>query len=130
MMEIREHTAMYRDHETDLYPPSTLVHIALTNETAEYTFSEWVEQLPTEQAPNYRDLQREYGRCTGRVYVDTEHGVKAVGWFFISAQRYEDTNERYLRGAWVTLEEVPPLDFLPQTEREVHLAKTLQSVSG
>lgn len=26
-----------------------------------------------------------------------------VGWFFISRQRYEDTGETYLRGAWVTV---------------------------
>lgn len=114
-----QHESMYRDHETDLYPASTLVHINLSNDDKGYIFSEWVEQWPADQAPSYQDLQREYGRCTSKVYVDQDNASpKAIGWYFVSRQQYEDGEGKYLRGAWVTLTQLPALDFLPMTVRE------------
>lgn len=52
----------------------------------------------------YRWLRREYGRCTGKVYVDSEGGAPMhVGWVFVKRDRYEDCNETYLLETWVTL---------------------------
>lgn len=52
----------------------------------------------------FRDLQREYGRCTGHVYIDTKsRGTLAIGWVFVSRQKYGDSNDTYLREVWVTL---------------------------
>lgn len=66
------------------------------------------ETFTDDKGDLYRANQREYGRCTGRVFIDTPKGAKAVGWVFVSHQRYEDTNELYLREVWVTLHERKP----------------------
>lgn len=57
----------------------------------------------------YRALQREYGRCIGKVYtqIDGRDGIP-VGWVFQGRDKYEDTGEPYLREVWVTLHEAPP----------------------
>jgi len=34
--------------------------------------------------------------------------TRAVGWVFVSRERYEDTGKPYLREAWVTVHTVPP----------------------
>ena len=57
----------------------------------------------------FREMRREYGRCTGSVYVDTTDGkVKRIGWVFQKRMEYEDyrrgDSERYYtREVWVTL---------------------------
>lgn len=55
----------------------------------------------------YRHAVREYGRCTGKVYIDAADGVKAVGWVFVKRGRYEDTGDTYLREVWVTVHDAP-----------------------
>lgn len=88
--------------------------VTLTNEDKGYRFSEWAEDVPDwwlnddgrpDMGRVYRELQAEYGRCTGSVYVDRAEGGPPirVGWHFLSRQRYEDTREPYLRGAWVSV---------------------------
>jgi hypothetical protein len=99
----------------------------LTNETNGHQFSEFAEDiedwlLDDDGRPRfgeiYRLAQREYGRCTSSVYVDTPHGLRRVGWFFVSRQHYEDTGEPYLRGAWVTIiTETPPVRASVDIER-------------
>ena len=87
------------------------IRISLTNETEGYVFSEVRESLDDYyETPGdvYRALQREYGVCRSKVYVDTSDGPKHVGWYFESRQQYEDTGEHYLRGAWCTLETIEP----------------------
>lgn len=90
------------------------VNITLTNEDKGYQFSDWTDWLDQNDplltddgTPNmgsiYRQAQREYGRCTSSVYVDREGGPVKVGWYFISCEEYEDTHDKYLRGAWVTV---------------------------
>lgn len=50
----------------------------------------------------FRDLRKEYGRCMGHVYIDTEsRGVLAIGWIFRSRQKYEGGEETYIRSVWV-----------------------------
>jgi len=53
----------------------------------------------------FKALQKEYGRCTSKVYVDTKEGTKTIGWVFQGRQRYEDSKEIYLREVWVTRHE-------------------------
>lgn len=56
----------------------------------------------------FRFMRREYGRCTGRVYVDLPgRPAVPVGWIFQARVRYEDCDETYLREVWVTLHERP-----------------------
>lgn len=51
----------------------------------------------------YRAYQAEYGRCESKIYIDTDDGVKAVGWVFLARVGYEDSHDTYLREVWVTL---------------------------
>ena len=51
----------------------------------------------------FRACRREYGRCTGSVYVDTAEGTKRIGWAFQKRERYQDCGETYLHETWVTL---------------------------
>jgi hypothetical protein len=56
----------------------------------------------------FLSLQREYGRCQSKVYIDTSEGVKAIGWVFQKRQKYQDCNDTYLSETWVTLHEEKP----------------------
>lgn len=53
----------------------------------------------------YRHSQREYGRCTGKIYIDAPNGGPPIhcGWVFVGREKYEDVDETYLREVWVTL---------------------------
>src|SRR5437879_3634113 len=42
----------------------------------------------------FRDLRSRFGRCTGKVYIDTKDGTKAIGWVF----RRRTTPGDYLEG--------------------------------
>lgn len=91
------------------------IQITLTNETQGYQFSSWVERLAdtymgedATMGEIYRAALGEYGRPTSKVFVDTDAGPKVVGWFFVKRARYEDTNEQYLQGAWITVGEYEP----------------------
>ena len=56
----------------------------------------------------YRASVKEYGRCTSKVYVDTDDGTQPVGWHFVKRVKYDDADEYYLQGAWVTVGEYVP----------------------
>ncbi len=56
----------------------------------------------------YRAMMREYGRCTGKVYIDTKTGARAIGWVFMKRQTYDDCNETYILETWVTVHKAPP----------------------
>jgi hypothetical protein len=50
----------------------------------------------------YRWCLKEFGRCTGKVYVGNAV-PRHVGWVFVKRDRYEDTGEIFLHETWVTL---------------------------
>ena len=57
----------------------------------------------------FRSLQKEFGRCTGKCYIDMPDGsAKQIGWVFQKRQKYTDCNETYLAETWVTLHSAPP----------------------
>lgn len=83
---------------------------SFVNATTEQRFSE-VEAYETDYdnlGQLYRAMRDEYGRCVSTVYVDTAEGAKKVGWVFQSRQRYEDSQETYLREVWVAVQQGPP----------------------
>lgn len=49
----------------------------------------------------YRRLQREYGRCESKIYVDTARGARECGWVFVKRVPYDDAPGTYLREVWV-----------------------------
>jgi len=54
----------------------------------------------------FRSLQREYGRCIGKVRIDPDG--KVIGWVFEKRVKYEDVNETYLLETWVSLHDDNP----------------------
>ena len=63
----------------------------------------------------FRDMSKEYGRCTGSIYIDQKDGsTKRIGWHFEKRMQYEDARDSwpkekrfYVRGVWVTFLEGP-----------------------
>lgn len=51
----------------------------------------------------FKHFQREYGRCTSSIYVDTPNGTKRIGWVFQKRVQYEDSENYYTREVWITL---------------------------
>jgi hypothetical protein len=56
--------------------------------------------------------RKEHGRCTGKVYIDTDKGPRQIGWVFEKRGRYEDTGEPFLMETWVDLHESEPETIL------------------
>ena len=71
--------------------------------------SEWYETFSTNQGDLYRAMRREYGRCTGKVYVDGQDGfAHHVGWVFQQRKKYDDCAETFLAETWVTFRKGSP----------------------
>jgi hypothetical protein len=66
----------------------------------------------------YKALMREYGRCTGRVYIDLpDKPAKPIGWVFVKRAKYEDTKAPYLQETRVSVHSSPDT-----VTREEHFA--------
>ncbi len=66
------------------------------------------ESFTADKGELYRSCQRQYGRCTSKVYVDAEGGPQSIGWVFVKRERYEDTGANFLQETWVTVHAGPP----------------------
>ena len=55
----------------------------------------------------FTSLQKDHGRCKGKVYIDTSEVSRQVGWVFEKKKKYTDCNESFIRQVWVTLHEQP-----------------------
>ena len=82
------------------------------NETKGYQYGDsgWYEPHTEHIGRLFRSLQREYGRCTGKVHIDTQSGTKPVGWVFEKRMQYEDARSNrpqdyYIRQVWVQVAE-------------------------
>lgn len=58
-----------------------------------------------DQGGLYKALAKEFGRCTGKVFIDLKDGgVRQKGWCFIKRESYDDVpTEKFLQETWVTL---------------------------
>lgn len=86
------------------------VQESYVNRDKGYAFgeSDVYETWTDDKGELYRAMLHEYGRCEGRVYVDTDAGTRPVGWVFVKRDRYEDSDETYLREVWVTVHDLDP----------------------
>lgn len=51
-------------------------------------------------------LQKEYGRCTSKMYIDLKDGsTKAIGWVFARKTQYTDSPDFYYQEVWVEIVE-------------------------
>lgn len=82
-----------------------LVRETYVNATKEYVFGDSGE--PQEAWTNsvgelFRACQREFGRCIGKMYRDSDDGPEQVGWVFSKRMAYEDDRDSfYEREVWV-----------------------------
>jgi len=74
-------------------------------ENAEYGESEQYAPYTSNIGKLFKSLQKEFGRCISKVYIDNKEKSNAIGWVFQKRTRYEDTREIYLQETWVTLYE-------------------------
>lgn len=56
----------------------------------------------------FKACQKEFGRCEGKIYVDTPSGAQQRGWVFARMSRYEDARLKdkdawYCQEVWVTV---------------------------
>lgn len=71
-----------------------------------FLYDDYVTDADDDMSPGdiYRKCLKEYGRCAGKVYVDSKRlGTIHVGWVFVKRDKYEDTGETFLRETWITL---------------------------
>ena len=70
--------------------------------------SDWYEAYTDDEGELFRSLQKEYGRCISKVYVDQVNeplNPKKVGWVFLKKVEYSDVRGQYfLRETWVELQ--------------------------
>jgi hypothetical protein len=90
-----------------------LVQETFINETEGYQFGEsepyepWTDDIGT----LFREFQKEYGGCAGKVHIEKSNGeIKDIGWVFSKKQQYTDSDDWYTREVWVVL-----LDKEPET---------------
>ena len=77
--------------------------------------SGWYETFAETPGELFRANMREYGRCTGKVYVDDAEGkAHPVGWVFQKRIEYQDAHrlsageKTYLQDTWVTYRKGEP----------------------
>jgi hypothetical protein len=57
----------------------------------------------------FKHLLKEYGRCTGKVYINGPHGAATpIGWVFQKRVQYDDCKETYLQEVWASFATVTP----------------------
>lgn len=72
----------------------------------------------------FKSLQAEYGRCTGRIYIDRGEGLNiACGWVFEKVARYEDTHEPYIQHTWVSVHEKQPNTKITHFYKDIRAPK-------
>ena len=94
-----------------------LISESYINTTEGYRFGDsdpyepWTEDI----GQLFKALQKEYGRCVSRVYIDVpdQPTPMPIGWVFRKRMRYEDarTNtpkDYYTREVWITLHDRAP----------------------
>ena len=73
-------------------------------------------ESPTLVGDIFRYSQKEFGRCVSKVYLDTDDGVKQIGWVFQKRERYEDSKETFIHETWVSLYDV----YYPTIVKQPH----------
>lgn len=56
----------------------------------------------------FRYGQSEFGRCTGKMYIDVEDGAKHIGYVFLKRMNYDRSDETFLAETWISMGEFHP----------------------
>lgn len=64
--------------------------------------SEFYEPFTDHLGDLFRSLQKTYGRCTGKVYIDAPDGRSwPVGWVFEKKDKYDDGSGTFIAETWI-----------------------------
>ena len=90
-----------------------LIHETYTNETEGYIIGDsgYFEPFTDDVGKLFKSLQKEYGKCVSKVYVDDSNDPRKaipIGWVFEKLTEYSDSKEKYLQSVWVTLHNSRP----------------------
>jgi hypothetical protein len=100
-------TAREDESMPNLYIKETAVEVKTPGEPGCIIGESGVYESFTDDAGKlYRDLVREHGRCTGKMYIDPKAGGKPrhIGWVFLKRRAYEDAPRKtYLAETWVSV---------------------------
>ena len=84
--------------------PELEIRESYVNQTKGYNFgsSVWYEPFTDNIGDLFRALQREFGRCVSKVYIDAPVAfypatAKPVGWVFEKKCQYTDCMETYIQ---------------------------------
>ena len=71
--------------------------------------SGWYEAFSNNEGELFKSMQKAYGRCTSKIYVDISVAfypprTVPIGWVFVKRERYEDSEETVLKETWVRYE--------------------------
>lgn len=95
----------------NLYAQKTYIDLSQGKDGrgAIYGESDVFETFTSDRGELFRSCVREYGRCTGKIYIDRVDGkTHAIGWVFVKRRKYDDCNKTFLAETWVTVHEKPP----------------------
>lgn len=89
-----------------MYLQETTIHVGenyIINETPVY------EAFTDDIGALFKSCQKDFGRCTGKVYVETGGGKgHAVGWIFMKREQYTDCKDTFLMETHITLHDKEP----------------------
>jgi hypothetical protein len=79
------------------------VDVSVADKKGNYIIYEGIEEWDLANDPKevFKLAKKEYGRCTSKMFIDTEKGPKHIGWVFEKKRKYEDCNEEYLQETWI-----------------------------
>lgn len=95
------------------------IYINATEERM-YSDSEVYESSFDNVGDLFRALQKEFGACTGKMYIDTNNGPKPIGWVFQKRVEYDFSKETYLREVWVEVHEQRPKTTIEYFYKEIN----------
>ena len=67
--------------------------------------SDYYEPFTDDLGKLFASLQKEYGRCVSKVYIDEG---QQIGWVFEKKEKFEDVNEYFTKETWVEVHDEKP----------------------
>jgi len=88
--------------------PELEIRESYVNQTKGYRYgnSGWYEPYTDHIGSLFLSLQREFGRCVSKVYIDVPVAfypatAKAIGWLFEKKKEHTDCSLTYIQETWV-----------------------------
>lgn len=82
------------------------IHIENNKDASHIIFDgAWYKPYTKHIGQLFKSLQKEFGRCISKVYVDDADGyTRHKGWCFQKRGQYTDSKEWYLHEVWVMVQ--------------------------